>query len=145
MSRHIMAASALSLLIGCATASPGIMMGTVARVDAFECARDLLSAKGYEILRADAATQLVEAEVRRAHSPMGAVREIILAAVEPQPDTKPALTVHVRSFDYAEAAHGLPIYRQTVQEVRPSAQVATDADQLLRSCGVEESERFGPE
>jgi hypothetical protein len=142
MTRQFFTASMLPLLIGCAAASSGMVTSGAAGPDSFECVRDLLSARGYDVRRADPAAQQVEAEVRRPRGPTGSIREIIIATVEPRPGATPALNVRVHAFEYFAAEHGLPINRQNVHEIRPSGPVAADADELLSSCGVHEPERL---
>ena len=74
MDRSLLGVSAVTLLVGCATASPGIVQTAPASANAFECAKDWLAGRGYELREVDASAQTLEAEVRRAYPPTGAVR-----------------------------------------------------------------------
>lgn len=141
MDRSLLGVSAVTLFVGCATASPGVVQTAPARADAFECAKDLLAGRGYELREVDVSAQTFEAEVHRAYPPTGAVREIIAAVVSRPEGAAAELRVSVRAFDYRPAQHGLPINRQEISEIRPSEQVVADGAQVLESCSARKPDR----
>lgn len=136
MNRSYLGMTTSLLLVGCATASPGVVETAPADGDAITCAAGVLADRGYEVRGADQAAPVLEAEVRRDYSPVGAVREIITTSLDGS--SRPAeLTVAARAWEYQAAQHSLPVARQSVTEIRPSAEVAADARLVLETCGLE--------
>lgn len=135
MNRIHLGVTASVLLMGCATTSPGVVETAPAGGDAMACAAGVLSDRGYDVRGADQAAHILEAEVRRDYSPIGAVREIITTSLDPA-STPAELTVAARAWDYQAAQHSLPVNRQSVTEVRPSVEVAADARMVLETCGL---------
>jgi type IV pilus biogenesis protein CpaD/CtpE len=136
MIRFVLGACAITLFMGCASTPPGIVLTAPARADAFECAKDYLLAQGYDLRTVDDAAQTLEAEVRQAYPPVGAVREIITTSVAQAEDAADAFRISVQAFGYRSAEHNLPIHRQSITEIRPSEHVLADGKQVLTSCGT---------
>ena len=139
MNRMRWGAGAVILTTACATASPAVMQTVPARTDSLMCARSMLVARGYDVRRSDDPERMLEAELRRPRGPLGAVREIITATVSGPADAPgDELRIVVRAWEYQAARHDLPIGRQSVREIRPSAEIVADAREVLGACGAKD-------
>ena len=123
--------TACILLVGCATARPGVVETGPASTDAMSCASSLLNDRGYDVRASDGGA--LEAESRIDRSGQGAVREIITASLD-RSSTPAEFTVTTRAWEYQPAQHNLPVDRQSVMEVRPSEEALADAHTVFARC-----------
>ncbi|MGI9625917.1 MAG: hypothetical protein ACR2QM_03705 [Longimicrobiales bacterium] len=119
--------SALLFLGGCATRAPLIVHGPAGPAS-LSCAASMLSGEDY---RVDQTTAAITGEARVMSGDIGVAREFITVAV----GDAHMMTTTVEAFRLDEAAHDLPVQRQSATPTRPSDDAIQLAHRIDGECG----------